>query len=210
MRQGLVEKLPPYLPSPGTKLTRVVSLWREILRHRLVDLASASIDLFSQGRLVPAITLTRSLLETTASLYYFHKKIDGARSPEDLKELTSLLAKGVFGSKDGSSEYVAIQVLTAIKHVDKEFGGFEKEYFNLCEFAHPNMKGGLGAYTKIRLPEYSVSLGQNPDGLPAGPFGLTALDIALELTLIIFARHKQTDRNFLKLVTKHAPAIFSD
>lgn len=202
--------LGPYVPAPGVKIARLTVVWREALLLRLIDLSSSAIDLFKQDRLVPGCTLTRSFYETLAQVYYFQKKVKGIASIDQLAEVTEVVVRAAWGSKDGSTEQEAIQVLTAIGHVEKEFPGFKGEYEHLCEYAHPNMKGGLGAYVKIEIPEYSVTFGRNPSQLPIEAFGLGALDIALELALIIFDRQQSIEEELHQAIATYAPHMFTD
>lgn len=210
LRSKHVPHIGPYVPAPGVKIARLTVVWREALLLRLVDLSSSAIDLFERERLVPACTLTRSFYETLAQLYYFQKKVKGIASLEQLIEVTDVVVRAAWGSKDGSTEQEAIQVLTAIGHVEKEFPGFKGEYEHLCEYAHPNMKGCLGTYVKIGIPEYNVTFGSNPSQLPIVAFGLGALDIALELSIVIFGRQQLIEEQLHKAIASFASQNFVD
>src|SRR5215216_2669438 len=49
---------------------------RELLLYRTTDLAGASIGFFEQKRIVPAVILTRSIVETFAVLFVFHDRLE--------------------------------------------------------------------------------------------------------------------------------------
>lgn len=210
LRALLVQDLEPFLPQPGEKLIRLSVVWTNALLHRTTDLASAAISLFRERRLVPGCVLTRSLYETAAQLYYFQKKLSVAIETEQLKEITDHVVRGAWGSKDGSTKHEAIQILTAVHHLDREFKGFESEYFHLCEYAHPNMKGGLGTYSRIGIQDYEVAFGTNPQGLKMGPFGLGGLDIALRIIKELLERHSKIESSFREVVYRKAPTLFID
>jgi len=127
-----------------------------------------------------------------------------------MPSFVEFLARGVWGSKDKSTNHDALQVLTAIGHVEKEFKGFQDEYYHLCEYAHPNMKGVVGAYADIAIPSYTVTFGTNPVGLPIGPFGLGALDIALEVALDLNERIRNERDQIAELLENHATKVFID
>jgi len=203
----LVLKMPPYSPKPGEKLRRLSLVWREALLHRIVDLSSAALQMFQQGRLVPGCTLTRSVYETVAQLYCFHKKIVTAVEKKNLKEISEQVDKGAWGSKDGSTEVTATNVLTAISHLNKEFKGSEGEYFHLCEYAHPNMKGVLGSYTCFDLPAYNVTFGVNPQRLPVETFGLGGLKLALLVAKELIERHQKIEPLFNEVIERNAGAF---
>lgn len=210
LRKILIGAMPPYAPKAGEKLRRLSSIWRQALLHRISDLASAALVMFEQGRLVPGCTLTRSVYETVAQLYLFHKKLAAAVEAKKLADFLEHLDKGAFGSKDGTTDAQAIQVLTAIDHLDKEFTGLRSDYDHLCEYAHPNFKGGLGCYTRFEIPAYNVSFGLNPQSLPMGPFGLGGLDLALQVTSILIERHATAEALLNDLLDREASSFFTD
>ena len=61
-------------------------------------------------------------------------------------DLESLVSRGLVGCKNDVTPIEAINVLTILKHVTKQYDGFEQRYKELSEIAHPNWGGLLGAY----------------------------------------------------------------
>ena len=196
LRSQRVSVYPAYEQRPGEKLVRLAFIWRQALLYRIVDLASAALDLFREQRLVPGCTLTRSLYETVAQLNYLHKKVIGFIANPDIPEIADFVIRGSWGSKDQSTEQDAIQVLTAIKHLNKTFPGSEDEYFHLCEYAHPNFKGGLGTYARMEIPSLEVAFGVNPQNLPMVSFGLGGLEIILTIASELFSQLLKTEADF--------------
>src|SRR5713226_5901821 len=48
---------------------------RESLFHRVSALASAAVELFEAHRVIPAIILTRAVVETVAVMFTFHERL---------------------------------------------------------------------------------------------------------------------------------------
>jgi hypothetical protein len=210
LRSLLIPKLGPYSPRPGQKLVRLSIAWHVALLYRTVDLASAALSMFREGRLIPGCTLTRSLYETVAQLSYLYEKQVAAVESQRFEEIMSHVLRGAWGSKDGSTKETAIQVLTAIERLNKSFPGVQDEYFHLCEYAHPNMKGGIGTYTQIEVPAYDVHFGMNPQKLRMGPFGLGGLDIILTIVKELHGRHTEFEAAFQEAVFRNAMGKFTD
>lgn len=49
---------------------------RELLLHRMAALSSAAVDLFEQKRVIPAVILTRAIVETLAALFTIHERVE--------------------------------------------------------------------------------------------------------------------------------------
>ena len=80
--------------------------------------------MFEQCRLVPGCTLTRGVFETVGIQYYIHKKMVEYTEKSEPESLHKLFLSALFGRRDDVSwPETAIQVLTAIDHMDKEFKG---------------------------------------------------------------------------------------
>jgi hypothetical protein len=138
-------------------------------------------------------------------------KATDAVKTQQLEEWCNCVVKGAWGDKEGMFNVDSpLQVLTSIKHLNKEFYGAEREYFHLCEYAHPNMKGGMGTYAKITISEYEVSFGTNPQDLRMGPFGLGDLDIILAIAKEIHDRHMAIEAALFETVRRNAKGLFID
>ena len=168
---------------PGAKLVRLAALLKNALAYRLVDIADASLDLIESGRLVPSCILARSALETVAGVHMLNKRISGVNEIEQFHELVDFLMQVTFGSRDESSNFKSMNVLTMIDHLNKIYG-IKEQYEHLSEYAHPNLKGGLMAYSEIDLKTGRAEFGINPGDLPLVPFGLGDLNIILEIGIM--------------------------
>lgn len=195
---------------PGAKLNRMVALWKSMLAFRLADIADASLNLIEEDRLVCGNILTRSALETAAAIHVLGKRTSAAKDHSDYDELLQFLQRALFGSRDESSEHDALNVLTMIDHLDKEISVARDQYDHLSEYAHPNLKGGLMAYSSIDIPELTAKLGINPDKLPPITFGLGDLEIVLVVGLEQLERLERIAEEFTETVWEKAPQIFTD
>jgi hypothetical protein len=171
----------------------------------LVDLAEAAVSAFETGRLVPGCTLTRGVFETVGVQYYVHKKMVEYTKNSDPEKIHNLLIAAVFGRKDAPEWDAPIQVLTAIDHMDKEMKGCREEYDHLCEYAHPNLKGGFGTYVQQQGNKLETNFGINPQGLDMGTWGLGSLRVILVVATEINNRLCAFHPEFVAMANKHAP-----
>lgn len=200
-----VEHLDPVEQTTRSRLLRIFEEWKQVNLRRIVDLAAAAHEMFGQGRLVPACTLTRSVFETIGIQYYIYKKLVEQTAKSDPESIHNLLMSSVFGRKDKSWPERPIQVLTAIDHMDKVFRGSRAEYDHLCEYAHPNLKGGFGTYVRQEEQKLESHFGTNPQGLEMGTWGLGSLHSILIIGAEINNRLCTFQPEFVAMAEKHAP-----
>jgi hypothetical protein len=149
-----------------SKLPWKATQLRELLLHRVSDIADVAIELYESGRAVPALILTRALVKTTAMVYrLFQKSREFMIQPDD-KSYDDFLIKGLLGSKNERTKVESYNVLTAVNHLDRKFNGLRKMYDTLCEFTHPNWCGVMGSYSMIDEEQYVLYLGKNAAHLP--------------------------------------------
>jgi hypothetical protein len=150
---------------------------REVLIHRVAELALVAVDLFECKKFVPAFIITRSIVETVAMTYWLSQKVGEHLENREDSKLDEFLMKAMMGSREQNWHHEAHNVLTAVNKLDKNYSGFRKMYDKLCEFLHPNWAGALGAYGEINTEQLSLSLGSknNPTQIIHGlaPFILS-------------------------------------
>src|SRR5207249_3038411 len=75
---------------------------RELLLHRTSALASAAVDLFEQKRVIPAVVLTRCIVETLAVLLDFHERLERflKDEPKDARVLDQFLVSCLMRSRN--------------------------------------------------------------------------------------------------------------
>ncbi len=130
---------------------------REAVCWRLQDLLHQSVVLYELNHGLGSRVLLRSGFETLAVLIYLNhitrQVLDRELNFHDFSEKTTSLTTG---SKDGSTETSAINVLTMLDRTDKRYPGIRKVYDSLSESAHPNWEGLCWGYSKIDHDEYET------------------------------------------------------
>ncbi len=94
--------------------------------------------------------MLRSAFETLSILIYLNQRIaavlDGSMTFNDFSMTTQRL---VLGSKVVGDPEQAVNILTILKHCDKQYAGMLSIYNDLSESAHPNFQGMSAGYTRI-------------------------------------------------------------
>lgn len=168
-----------------SKMPFKVAYLREVLIHRVSELATVAVELYESNRVVPAFILTRAVVETVAMAYWLHEKVSEFMTNNDVDAFDTFVMKASMGSRDETTELESYNVLTAIDRVERLFPGIRQLYDNLCEFTHPNWSGASGSYSKIDHKEIKVGLGPNLGGPPLA-FGLGPLLAGLTIFEIYY------------------------
>jgi len=174
----VVEKLHVFSISRTTKTPFKAFVLREALFYRMTDLSGAAIELYKQNKIVPAIIIIRAAYETAALCFYIYKNLNKAIEEHDFNEMDNFLMKAGYGGKLDEIRYKAFNILTVIKHLDKEFSGLASMYAWLCEVAHPNWPGCEGAYSTFNAEEHYIEFSLKNKSIPS-KVGLNELSIAL-------------------------------
>jgi hypothetical protein len=154
--------------------------FRELLIHRVSSLASSAIDLFERDQIIPAIILTRSIMETVALIYALHERLTNFLNDNEKLELDSFLMRCLFGFHDDPQFPKSIDVLTFVNAVEKTIPRFRKMYDIISEYAYPNYSGLLGSFGKIDKKKFELQLG--PQNMKRALIvGVSALSIALRI-----------------------------
>lgn len=132
-------------------------LLREAAFWRITDLLTQSYALHQQGHCLGARILLRSAFETLATLIYLNHNmrqvVDGKLNFHLFSQETVALA---LGSRDGSTDHVAVNVLKMLDRGDKRYPGLRSIYDGLSESAHPNYEGMVSGYSKPDHDEYET------------------------------------------------------
>ena len=124
---------------------------------------------------MPAVVLTRAVVETVAVTFNLHKHLLEFLNSKDLDRIDDFVSRGLVGERRTDAALAATNVLTLIDHVEKRIPGFRKSYDGLSEFAHPNWSGGLGAFGRIDHDKYELHLrpSERTSGLVSGVISLS-------------------------------------
>ena len=134
---------------------------RELLIHRMAALASAAVDLYKQKRTIPAVILTRAIVETAVVMLIFHERLGRflADKNKDIVSFDDFLMRCLLGAKNNPEMPTATNILTFVDRVEQRIPGFRSVYDGLCECAHPNWAGTFGAFGQIDKENFELKLG---------------------------------------------------
>lgn len=128
---------------------------REGVAWRTQDLLAQSLLLYESRNVLGARILLRSAIETVAVLIYMNqltrKVLDGTLNFHEYSTKTSTL---LLGSRDKSTDHVAINIITVLQKCNSRYPGIEELYAALSESAHPNYEGVCIGYSKIDRANY--------------------------------------------------------
>ena len=151
---------------------------RELLIHRVAELAVPAVELFEQRRVLPAIVLARAVVETVALTFALYRQLESFLGSHDVAAFDEFLMRSTVGSRWPDWTPRATNIVTLVGHVEKAIPGFGKAYDSLSEYAHPNWAGVLGTFGAIDQEAFELALGPNRR-TPALASGVNALSGAL-------------------------------
>ena len=181
LSRGLKASLPPRIDpatiSTTAKIPFKALCIREVMLYRVSELADAALTCYQQGQLVATASLSRALLESVALLYWLYKEVKEAGENGSTGKIDEFLGRALIGTRIESTPLLAHNVMNAVDVVTKDILFYRKIYEELCEIAHPNWGGGLGAYAKLNKDMIWYELGTNqlPKPLILGPL-VTSLE----------------------------------
>lgn len=112
---------------------------RETVFWRIHDLLTQTYELHLNGRALGARILLRSAIDTLATLTYLNQSTtEVIAGNQDFHAFSNLTARLLLGSRDESTGYQAINILSALKNCEKRYPGIMGLYALLSESAHPN------------------------------------------------------------------------
>ena len=146
---------------------KAVVLYQCLVR-RVLEAADGTALGWNERNLLTAITMARSLIETTAALHDLSENLKDAVSRESLDDVDAILMSRMFAwrTAPGVAEDIptSTNVLTLIDRLDrwlKQRGAsaalIRRFYEDVSEFAHPNYLGISQIYTDNDYANLSVS-----------------------------------------------------
>ena len=168
-----------------SKLPWKAVVLRESLLHRFSDFLDAAVKLYDADRAIPAFSVTRAVMETTAMMYWLSIKAKEFSETKDVDAFDEFLMKGMFGGRDVGSPLSPYNILTAVDHIDKQINGTRAIYDILCEFTHPNYAGVLGSYTHFDVQQHITYFGKEQSKVQI-EFGLIPLVACIEVFEVIY------------------------
>ena len=152
---------------------RALSL-REALLHRISSIAITAVELFEQKKNIPAIILTRSVVESFALFYAFYEELVRFIDIKNIGALDDFLKCSLVSARNDDELPSPKNILNWIDRIDKQIPEFRSNYDILCEYTHPNYSGTLGAFGDIDYKKLKIRLGLKQD-IPARTVGISNL-----------------------------------
>lgn len=147
LRQLLSDRVEHFEYSKRAKIPFKVHSFIQIMNLRMIDFCEATDLLIKSNHITPSLTLIRCLFENVAAVYRISSSIDKSLNSNKLTEnFDNLITKISLGTRY-DSEVSAINIMTNLEKLDKEYDGITKFYDSLCEFVHPNWDGVEGSYS---------------------------------------------------------------
>lgn len=136
---------------------------REALVWRIEELGRGAFEMVQRGDLASAILLTRGVIECTALMSRLSQVVleRATLGPDKLRETLFPMLHG--WKKDPPEGFVALNVLTLLKHLDKRVGPVTGAYEGLSEFAHPNWAGVSLLFSRIDQENFVTYFGKFED-----------------------------------------------
>ncbi len=123
---------------------------REAVSWRLQDLLYQSKVLSDKSQLLGARILLRAAFETLAILIHVNQQMRAVVAGEiDFHTFSDKTTVLLLGTRDESSPYKSINIITILQKCDRKYPGIFEIYEGLCESAHPNYEGLSGGYANI-------------------------------------------------------------
>jgi len=132
-------------------------LLREAVAWRIQDLLEQSYKLHELNAVLGARILLRSAFETLAILIYLNQSMRNVVAENsNFHEFSERTTKLLLGSRDKSTSYDSVNILTVLHKADQRYPGLEEWYGALSESAHPNHEGMILGYSKNDTPNFTT------------------------------------------------------
>jgi hypothetical protein len=202
LEKHLETEIPKVEPYPGGAERHLFIAYKAVLLRRIYEPSESSYSSFLKGHIVSGSILARSACETVAVLYYGYKKINNSVELNSPGGVGLFLHRALWGTKLKGEEELpkAIQVLTAIDHLNKAYKGTRKDYDFLCEIAHPNFAGTGLLYFSHDFETNESKVDHNPDKNSPEALGLGSLNILLDITFEIISLLNAVEPKFYQSV----------
>jgi len=161
---------------------------RETAFWRIHDLLTQSYELHVNGRTLGARILLRSAIETLATLIYLNQSTAAVMAGnQDFHTFSNLTARLLLGSRDKSTEYQAVNIVSVLEKCEKRYPGIMGLYAQLSESAHPNFEGLCFGYSRIDHDNHVAEYSNNMSTMYADK-----LEPEIELCMFVFEHEYNT------------------
>lgn len=140
------------------KVTYQCLCLRETVAWRFVDLIGQSWFLHRNEKALGARILLRSSIETVAMLILLNQLTEDVISRKiSFKDFMEKVMNLFAGSRDGTTDHKATNIITVFQKCEKKYPGTEKLYGWLSESAHPNYEGMRLSYSETDVERKATS-----------------------------------------------------
>ena len=135
---------------------------REALLWRMHDIGQQVLLLEDNRHILGARILLRSAIETLGVLIYLNQKTKALMSSSiSYEEFDKATKQLLMGSKDGSTAFAAVNIVTVLMHAEKAHPGLTDIHQRLSESVHPNYDGVLYGYSETDAENYETRFTNN-------------------------------------------------
>lgn len=121
----------------------------EIMNLRMLDFCEATELLLNSNHVIPALSTLRAVFENIAISNRVSLAVEKSIESNKLQEnFDDLISKINFGTRH-NDKLPAINILTQIDKLNKQYPNIENIYSALSEFVHPNWDGVQGSYSEL-------------------------------------------------------------
>jgi len=137
---------------------------RECLLWRVEELSRNATAALERGDEAVGIILARCVTEAAAMMWRLLKLIEN-RAEHGISAINEDVRRMWLGWKvDPDDLPEAINVMTMLRHLDRDMPGVLKAYDHLSEFAHPNWNGVAGLYCRTDYEDHIAYFGRQARG----------------------------------------------
>jgi hypothetical protein len=148
-----------YDQSSKAKIPFRLEVYITALSDRIIDHSEAILILYNQNKIIPAFGIIRSNFESLAVLNRITTSFTNSLEENKLDpELDNLLLSLTLGTREKENSIQAINVLTQLDKMDKQWKGIRFIYDSISEFVHPNCDGVIVSYSEIKTKLKSVQI----------------------------------------------------
>jgi hypothetical protein len=132
-------------------------LLRELVSYRCCELVTQSYLLWRNGDVLASLILMRSAIETVAVLVDVNGRIESViEGTQDFHDFSDFTVKLLLGSKDTSTKYSSVNIITILEKCERKYNGVLALYARLSEVAHPNHDGMKMGFADLIREDYVV------------------------------------------------------
>ncbi len=186
-----------------SSMTRVpfrVSTYHAGLTCRFIESAEAVITVFKARHYAATITLTQSVMTTTAALWQLYLRVDSSIKRNDMRHLESYLVR-IFAAEAGARSARAsdaANVMRFIQQVDADYPLFQRNCEELFQFDQPEWFGSGQLYAERERERFSLEFRPRMSEADA-PIGL--MGSVLKFTVLAYEHY---DRELTRLMPRLA------